>query len=515
MFYRNCEECGKRTLSTYPPTQNIKVYCQPCWWSDKWDGTEYAMDYDPNRNFFEQLKELSDKTPYDALETTYLTLKDCEYTNATAYSKNCILAIWADYCENVCFSSFLNGVKDTADSLRIKDSELCYESIGQNKAYRVFYSQECDSCADVWFSRNCYGCTNCVGCVNLSGASYKIFNVQYSKDQYFEKLKELALNTRSGIEKLKKEIEVFWKKFPYRAYTGNTLNLNVTGEYVYESKNSKELYLCSGMENSKYCQLVSVPSVKDTFDYSGWGNNVELTYESANVGDNVGNVKFSLFCFPEVLNTEYSLWCVAPKNNFGCVNLKRKSYSILNKQYPKEEYEKLREKIIQDLKNNPYTDEQGRKYSYGEFFFPAFNKYAYNNSNANKFFHKTKDEALAQGYFWNDEAEQKTDADFKASELPETIQEVDASILNKVIACGICDRKYKIAGLEFDLLRKMNMPLPNACVKCRDDARFKKLQMPGLYDRSCLKCSKSIKTSYAPDRPEIVYCEKCYQQEVY
>jgi len=29
------------------------------------------------------------------------------------------------------------------------------------------------------------------------------------------------------------------------------------------------------------------------------------------------------------------------------------------------------------------------------------------------------------------------------------------------------------------------------------------------------KCEIEFETSYAPERPEIVYCEKCYQQEVY
>src|SRR3989338_6760841 len=66
LFYRNCDKCQKRTLSIYPPTQKITVYCQPCWWGDGWDGTEYAMDYDPKRSFLEQLKELSEKTPHVA-----------------------------------------------------------------------------------------------------------------------------------------------------------------------------------------------------------------------------------------------------------------------------------------------------------------------------------------------------------------------------------------------------------------------------------------------------------------
>src|ERR1051326_8794835 len=95
LFYRECDKCGKRTLSMYPPSQKITVYCQPCWWGDSWDGTEYAMDYDPSRSFLIQLKELSEKTPYVALETTYLTMKNSEYCNAIGYGKSTVLATWA------------------------------------------------------------------------------------------------------------------------------------------------------------------------------------------------------------------------------------------------------------------------------------------------------------------------------------------------------------------------------------------------------------------------------------
>ena len=59
------------------------------------------------------------------------------------------------------------------------------------KGISSFYSEECDSCTEVWFSRNCYGCTNCIGCVNLRGSSYKIWNIQYTKEEYFKNLKNL------------------------------------------------------------------------------------------------------------------------------------------------------------------------------------------------------------------------------------------------------------------------------------------------------------------------------------
>jgi len=498
----------------YAPSQKLVVYCQPCWWGDSWDGTEFAMAYDSTRPFLAQLKELAEKTPYTALETEYLTLKNCDYSNALAFSKNCTLAIWADYCENVYHSSILNTAKDTADSLRIfYGTELCYGSIGIDKSYRIFYSQECADCTDVWFSRNCYGCMNCVGCVNLRGASYRIFNEQYSKEEYFKKLEELKLDTRSGIEAFKKEADQFWKKFPYRFYTGNSLNVNVTGEYVYESRNCKDVYNCGGGENCRYCQFLTVHSTKDCMDYSGWGNGAELLYDCTAMGNNVSNSKFSAYCFPDVVNSEYCLWSIASKNNFGCVNLKRKSYCILNKQYSKEEYEKLKEQIIEDMKKNPYVDEKGRTWTYGEFFQPGFSRFAYNNSNASKFFPKNREEAIKEGYAWNDEIEKQPDETIKGGDLPENIAEVNEGILKEIILCTQCDRKYKIAPLEFDLLRKMNMPVPDKCLRCREDNLFSKLQPPRLYDRECMKCHAPIRTSYSPERSETVYCEKCYQAE--
>lgn len=513
LFWRNCDKCGKRTMSMYSSETKLTVYCQPCWWGDSWDGSEFAMDYDSARPFLEQVKELSKKTPYTALETEYLTLKNCDYSNAIAYSKDCYLVSWADYCENVFYSSILNGLKSSVDCIRGFSSELCYESVGFSKNYRTFFSDECDSCVDVWFSRNCYSSTDCIGCVNLRGATNCIFNVKYSKEEYGKKAKELRLDAWSSLREIEKKAQKFWMEKPYREFNGNSMNYNVTGEHVYTSKNSKEVFIVNGAENCKYTQFVTVPPAKDCFDYSGWGNNAELVYDSLNVGANANGVKFSGFLFPDVINSEYCWWCPASKNNFGCVNLKRKSYSILNKQYSKEEYEKLKVQIIEDMKKNPYIDEKGKKWYYGEFFWPAFNNYAYNNSNANKFFPKTRDQALREGYFWNDEENPSSVCTINSLDLPDTITETDESILSEVIKCSLCTRGYKITKGEYDLLRKMNLPLSHECPRCRENRRFARTTKPYMYHRTCDKCKENIYTPYAPEDSRIVYCVKCYQQE--
>jgi hypothetical protein len=354
---------------------------------------------------------------------------------------------------------------------------------------------------------------NCIGCVNLRGSSYKIFNAQYSREEYMNKLKELKLDIYSGIEKFKKEAEVFWKKFPYRSYTGDTFNLNVTGEYVYQSRNSKEMYIASHAENCKYCQFITFKPAKDCMDYSGWGNNATQIYESYVVGENADSVYFCLECWPDVFNLQYCLYNVAGKNNFGCVNLKRKSYCILNKEYSKEEFEKLKEKIIADMKVNPYVDKLGRKFFYGEFFPPEMSRFSYNKSNAMRFFPKTKEQALREGYGWTDRTDPVYEITLKAEDLPDTIEKTDENILQEVIGCMNCGRGYKITKGEYDLLRKLNLPIPHECPKCRENKRFSKLNPPKLYKRNCAKCEKEIITAFAPEKPETVYCEKCYQQE--
>jgi hypothetical protein len=513
LFWRKCDKCGVKVLSVYEPETKITVYCQPCWWGDSWDGTEYAMDYDPARPFLDQVKELSDKTPYAGLEAAYLTLKNSNYSNDIAWSKDCYLAFWADFCDNVFYSSILNGLKYSSDCLRGWKSELCYESTGFIGSYRTFFSEDFDDCVDVWFSRNCYGCTNCVGCVNLRGASNCIFNVKYSKEEYATKVKEFGLDSWSNIIKLEKQAREFWLTKPYREFHGNAYNLNVTGEHVYVSKNSRECYILNGAENCKYCQLITVDGSKDCMDYTGWGNNASLVYESATIGEDANSVYFSYGCYPDCLNLQYCSWDIAGKNNLGCFNLKRKNYCILNKQYPKEEYEILKEKIIADMKINPYVDKLGRKYYYGEFFPSEFSKFAYNKSNAMRFFPKTKEQAIKEGFAWSDREDTVYSVSKPATSLPEKIIETGEDILKEVIGCENCGNGYRIVQGEYDLLRKMNLPVPHECPKCRENRRFSRMNKLGMYHRTCDKCNINIYTPYAPDRPEIVYCVKCYQGE--
>ena len=51
----------------FSPDKNIKVYNIDYWDSDKWTALDYGQDFDFNRPFFEQFKELMEKVPKPSL----------------------------------------------------------------------------------------------------------------------------------------------------------------------------------------------------------------------------------------------------------------------------------------------------------------------------------------------------------------------------------------------------------------------------------------------------------------
>lgn len=101
-------------------------------------------------------------------------------------------------------------------------------------------------------------------------------------------------------------------------------------------------------------------------------------------------------------------------------------------------------------------------------------------------------------------------------ELPDHIDEVEESICEKVLSCIACGRNYKIIPQEFTRYKNLlKVALPRKCFFCRHKDRMALRNPRKLWKRTCAKCGIEIQTSYAPDRPEIVYCEACYLEAVY
>ncbi|MCC6323879.1 hypothetical protein IT400_03765, partial [Candidatus Nomurabacteria bacterium] len=89
-------------------------------------------------------------------------------------------------------------------------------------------------------------------------------------------------------------------------------------------------------------------------------------------------------------------------------------------------------------------------------------------------------------------------------------------ITKEIISCVECKRAYRIVPIELQFYKRIGLPLPHKCHNCRFLDRYKFINPPKLWHRSCMKegCKNKFETSYSPERPEIIYCESCYQQEV-
>jgi hypothetical protein len=511
VFYkRECNLCHENVISIYRPENNFKVFCHKCWWSDKWDSGDYYLDYNPNKNFFDQLKELQFKTPFEQKITDYATVINSDYINHAGSCKNCYLIFTADFCENVYYGSTLAHVRDSADLL-MASTELSYDSIDIDGS-RIYFSENCSGCINVWYCKNCVGCNDCFGCMNLRKKSYHIFNQPYTKEEYKEKIKEMQLDKYSTHLKIKDEIYDFWSKFPHR-YMYGRMNNNVTGDYVYNSKNAKNCYQGRFIEDSSYCQFITLATVRDCYDFTDWGNGAELCIDSTNCGEGVYGVNYSVTTWNNCRNVEYSMYVINSNNCFGCLNLRKKEYCILNKQYTEEEYFILRKKIIADLEKNPYVDKKGKIWKYGEFMPYDISPFSYNESFAQQYFPLEKEKIESSGFRYTEPKKPDYKATIMLQDIPDSINEISEDFTEEIIECD-CGKFYRIAIGELQLLKRFNIPVPRKCPDCRHMVRIRRVNPPFLYDRHCDKCNLEIKTSYAPNRPEIIYCEKCYQQEI-
>ena len=254
-------------------------------------------------------------------------------------------------------------------------------------------------------------------------------------------------------------------------------------------------------------------------------------------GEQVDQVKFTFDCWPNCREIEYCLNSRRINNCFACVGLKDKKYCILNKQYSKEKYYKMIEKIKEHMNEMPFTDKKGNFYKYGEYFPIEFSPFAYNETIINDEFPLNKEEAEKLGFVWRDFNRRKYESTIIVSSIPESILEVNENIIKETIECLGCKKAYRITLDELQFLKTLNLPIPRYCVDCRFTRRQNFMVPPLLKDGSCMcsgeyslngiykntqihdvhgkeKCLNIFKTAYDIDK-EIIYCEKCYQQEVY
>ncbi|MFH0928098.1 MAG: hypothetical protein V1821_01350, partial [bacterium] len=328
-------------------------------------------------------------------------------------------------------------------------------------------------------------------------------------DEYRKRIKE-ALENRESLEAHRVKFNSLRLKFPVE-YANIQNATNSTGDFLHHATNVRNTFECYEIENLGDCYRAF--RFKDCYRVNNTINSVGV--ESGMV-HNSSNCLGDLFC-QDSMNVAYSYTCNDCMDVFGSSGLMKKKNCILNKQYSEEEYKKLRVQIVADMKVRG---------EWGEFLPSKFCPHAYNDSQAMYTLPLTKDEALKRGYRWQDEASGTRGKKTIAIEaVPNMIQETTDSITKEILACQRCGLNYRVNPIELKLLRSLNLAVPLTCPECRFEARFKLHNKPMLYDRECMcdkphsdhaggRCSNKFKTTYAPNRPEIVYCGKCYQEEI-
>ena len=507
-FYnRECDLCKKKIISLHHSEKPVVVYCTKCWWSDKWDPAIYGQDFDFSKTFFEQWQELQKKVPMPALfNDDGVGSINSEYTQNMTFAKNCYMVSHSWYVEDSMYSYAICGpeTRDVVDGLDIFNySQLIHDSCFLEHCYdcqNCYYSTGLTECR---FCYDCKGCSNCFMCVNLRQKSYCILNKQYSKEEYEEKIKKYKLDTYTGRERTKKEFNEFLSK-QIRRFANIRNSISCTGDGLFNCKNTRGSFMARGCDNMHFLMRGNV--LKDCYDITPGGESSEC-YESL-TADNDYRTLFSIYTLKSQ-DMDYTENCHSSKYIFGSSGIKHGEYFILNKKYSKDDYFLLRDKIIEHMKETR---------EYGEFFPASISHFGYNETMAQEYFPLIKEQALVRGYKWWDKIQKTTGKETLLSDrIPDSISEINDNFINEVLGCIECGRNYKVIQNELIFYKKHNIPIPRKCFFCRNSDRIKLENPFKLWHRQCMNtgCSNKFETSYATERPEMVYCESCYNKEVY
>ncbi len=529
LYKRKCSATGKDIISIYRPEMPFPVYEQEYWKSDAFDPKQYGREFDFSRSFFQQFEELRQVVPHLAMVNSRSV--NSEYTNQANDNKDCYMLVTSSFNEKCMYGSWHGKCFFSSDCYMAEQSEFCYECVDVTNCSHCAWLHNCSNCIEVYFSSDCRGCTDCFGSIGLRNRQYYWFNENIGKEEYYKRVKKFAWS-RKFIKETREKFSKFCLNMPVKYYHGSQIK-DSSGDYIESSQRMRLAFNCRDNKDTAYMQDVwwHTQDCRDCTEIIVG----ELAYEMQGV-DSPHRSIVARSCLNSITDSYYCDMCFSAQDCFGCFGLKQGQYCILNKQYTKEEYKKLKEKIIEHMK---------KAGEWGKYFPAKLSPFAYNESMAQDYFPLTKEEALQRGYKWYDHPIREYETTMETSDLPETFTDTKEDITKEIIQCSsqnskesiskypLCTTAFRITPLEFSLYKILNLPIPEKCFPCRRQDRFALRNPRKLWHRACMcekenhfhgagnprqggaRCEVEFETSYAPDRPEIVYCEKCYQQEVY
>jgi len=504
LYPGTCGLCGKSTPTEHPPHNEQPIYCRECWHSDQWDARDYGRDFDFSRPFFEQWVELKRNSPAQALSIQG-TNENSEYIHYAGFGKNCYLIMHSSFCEDCYYGYGLRKCTSCVDCFYMFYCEWCYDCVDCHRCYELVGSQDCINCSNSAFLRDCTGCNNCFLCTGLRNAEYCFENQQLSKAEYQAKLTSFSLGSHEVYQDCKSKKEALEKQHIFKEHQGHNLE-NCIGTHLYNCKNNAYSFDCDDVEDGKFLYQVVIGS-KNIHDIYQYGNNLEFAYDCSIVGLDSYRI---LFCHETHTSSEvlYGWYMENCKSCFGCANMHHQSHCVFNKQYSKEEYEKLVPKIINHMID---TGE------WSEFIPPTHTIFGYNKTTAQLFYPLTKEEAQNSNIPWDDYEPKLPDLEktITANSITNSISDVSDEILQCAIECETSKKLFRVNKQELIFYQRLGLPIPHRAPDQRHVDRFQQRNPRRFWQRTCGNCDKEIITTFSPERPEIVFCEECYLEKTY
>jgi hypothetical protein len=425
---------GENLITILPAKPRYPIYKSGEWFSDAWDAVSLGLEYDPSRSFFEQLKELQEKIPRP--HQIGKNNLNCDWCDDVWYSKNSYLCRSVFKCEDMNYSYRVVNCKNSFDTSFCFKLNNCYECLECHDSFNLNFSENSRDCIDSYFLFDCRNCQNCFMSWNLRNKNFCIRNKQYSKEDYEAELKKMRLDSFKNLELLQKEFQNILKENAVHRENFNLKTTDSMGNYLTNCDKCVNVF---AYEDSQNCRnQVRGLGNKDCIDGVGIFGAVEVSGDNSCVlySYAVKHSSWSLGRYSEYLDI-----CDEVENCFGCIGLRKKKYCILNKQYEKSEYEKLREKIIRDME---------ARGEYGKFLPYNMGLCEYNFTTAALYFPEVKkEEILERGGYWSEEDMSQSDG-MPSSKLPDSIKDTTENVISQALICPETRYRFNISQSEYE-----------------------------------------------------------------
>ncbi len=504
LYRAKCAKTGNPIVSAYSPDKDLKVVSRDTWLS--LDNRELGREFDFSRPFFDQFAELTRRT-WKANVIQGGEMENSEYTHFTGWLKNCYWMFDTGKSEDCLYGLLAIYCRSCIDTAYVFQSELCYEGLKLQDCYNVLFSSYSKNCTFSAYLHDCIGCRHCLCCMNLRNKEYYIGNEYVGRERFEAAWTTLFSGSRQAQHEMAVRFRRLWLSVPHRA----TRNIDVErclGDELLRCHNVLNSFSCTEARDCRYVNDL-YGATNDCYDVSTFGEGMQFCYETSGSGgargkSEVSNLFFSNYIFYGGFQIFYSTHCHENcQHLFGCSDLRRAQFCILNKQYSQTDYEKLVPRIVEHMR------ETGE---WGEFFPMHLALVGYNESLAQEFLPLERSAVENLGGWWSRYVAPAPDVQhtLRPDELPDKLNDTPPEITKRAIHCERTGRPFRIVEMELRGYRHHSLPLPRLHPDERYRDRVARLNPRALFERECAECATKLWSSFAPTREEHILCEACF-----